>query len=69
MLLEYSEEQQAFHINYGDHKEGSNGYNTILSGTYEQIDALQPLIHKAKNIRDNGGHLTFERAKSIIVGE
>lgn len=63
--LEFSEQQQAFHHNYEDSVENSNGYKTLFTGSKEQIKALSDKVQKLKEIRDNG-FLTFERAKEII---
>jgi len=60
MHLEFSEKQQAFHLNYGNVQENTHTYKTLFSGTLEEIDALEYLVNKAKDIRDSG-YLTFER--------
>jgi hypothetical protein len=61
--LEFSEEQQAFHFNYGDHTENSNTYFTIKEGSYEE---LMPITEKLKDIR-NSKKLTLDEVKKIIL--
>lgn len=60
--LEFSEEQQAFHFNYGDCIENSNGYKTIFEGDLENIN---PILEKLKDARDNK-RLTYLRIDEII---
>ncbi len=63
--LEFSEEQQAFHFNRGEHVENSNGYKTILEGT---LDEVNPILEKLKDARDIK-RLTFSKINEIINNE
>lgn len=68
MNFEFSEQQQAFHNNYSETHEDTNGYKTIFTGDVEELSIRADKIKKAMDIRDNG-YLTFERAKEIINGK
>ncbi len=63
--LEFSEEQQAFHFNRGEHKENSNGYRTILEDSEENI---KPILNKLKDIRDTQ-KLTFKKIEEVLKNE
>lgn len=63
--LEFSEEQQAFHFNRGEHIENSNGYKTILKGN---INEINPILEKLKDAREIK-RLTFLRIDEIIKNE
>lgn len=61
-ILEYSEEQGAWHHNTGGNKIGDNGYEPLAVGSVRGICNLSRLIHE----REGNQRLTLNEANDMV---
>lgn len=61
-ILEYSEQQGAWHYNFGDYEVGSNGYTPMAQGNYTQINNLAKIVHE----REGNKRLTLKEAQDLV---
>lgn len=61
-ILEYSEEQDAWHFNIGDNKLNTNGYKPVAQGNYLGIENLMKIVYQ----RAGNKKLTMKEAQDLV---
>jgi len=64
--LEYSEQQQCFHYNYGDQPEETNGYRTLVESI--DIDLADDLVEIFNKLYPYREVMSFEEIKDYFNG-
>lgn len=64
IILEYSEQQQCFHFNYGNQPENFNTYRTIFKGISH--DKASELINRFNKHYPDREYLSFDDVKEIF---
>lgn len=63
--LEYSEQQQCFHYNYGDQPPESNGYRTLVESI--EIEKAEEIIRSFNKQFTNRDKMNFAKLKSLFI--